>query len=92
MPNVPDSASASAGISDLNYLAKALLWAYKPSALSKIHKHSLACAEADMATRVATVKARITFIFIDLSWAQVARMQMLPLKMPGRYNFYVIIT
>jgi hypothetical protein len=60
--------------------------------ISQIQKHSLACAEADMATSVATVKARITFIFIGLSWAQVARMQMLPLKMPGCYNFYVIIT
>jgi hypothetical protein len=29
---------------------------------------------------------------IGLSWAQEARMQMLPLEMPGRYNFYVIIT
>jgi hypothetical protein len=45
-----------------------------------------------MATNVATVKARITFIFIGLSLAQVARMPMLPLKMPGCYNFYVIIT
>jgi hypothetical protein len=69
------------------YFAETVLNAYKPNALSKIHRHSLACAEADIATNVATVKARITFIFIDFSWAQVARMQMLPLKMPDRYNF-----
>jgi hypothetical protein len=48
--------------------------------------------EADIATKPATVKARIRLIFMGLSRAQVARMQMLPLKMPGRYNFYVIIT
>jgi hypothetical protein len=45
-----------------------------------------------MATKPATVKARIRFIFMAISWAQVARMQMLPLKMPDRYNFQVIIT
>jgi hypothetical protein len=45
-----------------------------------------------MATSVATVKARITFIFIGFSWAQEARMPMLLVEMPGRYNFQVIIT
>jgi hypothetical protein len=40
-----------------------------------------------MATKPATVKARIKFIFIAIPWAQVARMQMLPLKVPSRYNF-----
>jgi hypothetical protein len=45
-----------------------------------------------MAIKPPTVKARIRFIFIGFPRAQVARMQMLPLKMPGRYNFYVIIT
>jgi len=53
----------------------------------------MACAEeADIASKPAAVKARIKFIFIAISRAQVARMQMLPLKVPSRYNFYVIIT
>jgi hypothetical protein len=45
-----------------------------------------------MATKPARVRTRIKFIFIAIFRAQVALMQMLPLKMPGRYNFYVIIT
>jgi hypothetical protein len=57
-----------------------------------LHHQIMACAEADVATKPATVKARMRIIFIAFSWAQVARMPMLPLKMPGRYNFYVIIT
>jgi hypothetical protein len=45
------------------------LSSYKPRALRNIHKHSLAWAEADIAIKPPTVKARIKFIFIAFSWS-----------------------
>lgn len=50
----------------------------------------LAWAEADKAIIPATVKARITFIFIGISLRGIARIRMLPGGITRRYNFCVI--
>jgi len=52
----------------------------------------LACAAADMARRPAAVRARIRVNFTVGLLARIARMQILLLGMPDRYNFRVITT